>query len=251
MNNNKIFQLVISIGGALVFWFMLMMLAEAFDSGSSMHRFFEMFGGSKNGYIQMLTYAAFIYGLLQLTEKQRIMSKEKEGFKLNLLPEQDQLVLSPEEVANIKLNVLQLEQRGFKFIVADFIKKACTQYRNDQSIGETLQVLEAQINNHKEDAEGQLEIVKYIIQAISSLGFIGTVLGLSASIGLAHLAKTEEGMPTITNNLNIAFDTTLVALLLGLILTFFYHRHLADLDSLYSRTKMYIIDNLVSRIYKG
>ena len=66
---------------------------------------------------------------------------------------------------------------------------------------------------------------------------------------MAHLAQTEEGMPEITRNLNIAFDTTLVALLIGLILNFFYHRYLENIDTFYSRTKSYIIDNLISRIY--
>ena len=46
-------------------------------------------------------------------------------------------------------------------------------------------------------------------------------------------------------------DTTLVALLTGLVLNFFYHRYLENLDTFYSRTKAYIIDNLISRIYKA
>ena len=77
------------------------------------------------------------------------------------------------------------------------------------------------------------------------------MLGLSSSIGMAHLAKTAEGMPEITRNLNLAFDTTLVALLIGLILNFFYHRYLKEMDTFYSRSKAYVIDNLISRIYHG
>ena len=40
-------------------------------------------------------------------------------------------------------------------------------------------------------------------------------------------------------------------LLTGLVLNFFYHRYLENLDTFYSRTKSYIIDNLISRIYKA
>ena len=100
-------------------------------------------------------------------------------------------------------------------------------------------------------SEGKLETVRYLLGAVISLGFIGTLIGLSSSIGMAHLAKTVEGMPEITRNLNVAFDTTLVALLTGLVLNFFYHRYLENLDTFYSRTKAYIIDNLISRIYKA
>ena len=94
-------------------------------------------------------------------------------------------------------------------------------------------------------------MVRYVIQTISALGFIGTVMGLSVAIGLGHLAKTEEGMKSITQNMYMAFDTTLVALLLGLVLTYRYHAYLEKLDVFYSRTKSYIIDNLISRIYLG
>ena len=161
------------------------------------------------------------------------------------------MVISPKEVAQIKLNTINLEKRGFQFLVANFIKKACTQYRNDQSISDTLQVLNAQVANSKEETEGNLELIKYMISAIVSLGFIGTLIGLSSAIGMAHLAETKEGMPQITGQLNMAFDTTLLALLLGLVLNFFYHRYLEDLDTFYSRTRTHIIDNLISRIYQG
>ncbi len=91
----------------------------------------------------------------------------------------------------------------------------------------------------------------YLLQAISSLGFIGTVLGLSVAIGLGDQAKTEQGMGLITQNLNVAFDTTIVALVLGLFLTYRYHSYLEKLDTFFSQTKSYILDNLISRIYKG
>jgi chemotaxis protein MotA len=57
-------------------------------------------------------------------------------------------------------------------------------------------------------------------------------------------------MGEITSSLNLAFDTTLVALVVGLILNFFYHQYLQEVDTFYSRTRGYVIDNLISRIYK-
>jgi len=75
----------------------------------------------------------------------------------------------------VKLAIIDMEKRGFNYKVADFIKKACTQYRNDQSVSETLQVLDVQIENNKEELEGNLSMVRYLIGAIMSLGFIGTL----------------------------------------------------------------------------
>ncbi len=251
MFQSKISQAIFSVGAALALWVVLILLSNFFEGVESLSRVFEAAGGSGKGYIQALMYALFFYSAFELYAKKMAIKAEFEGFDQHILPEKDQLVLSPEEVAKIKLDIIQLEKDGKKFLVTRFVKKACTQYRNDKSIPDTLQVFNAQVDNSKDELEGKLEIVRYLLGAIISLGFIGTLIGLSSSIGMAHLAKTAEGMPEITRNLNVAFDTTLVALVIGLVLNFFYHRYLEYIDTFYSRTKSYIIDNLISRIYVG
>jgi biopolymer transport protein ExbB/TolQ len=247
--SKRLFHLAISTVSAIVIWFLLI-LSASMSSSPEFKRFFEAFGGSFGGYIHAVIYAAFIFGLLEVLDYHRYIKKQNEGFNLNLLPVKDQLILSPEEVAKIKLNIIDLEKHGLNSLLTDFVKRACTQYRNNQSIGETLQVLNAQIDNSKTELEGRLEIARFLISAIASLGFIGTILHLAAAIGLFHLAKTEEGMPLITQSLNVSFDTTFIALFLGLILSYFYHRYLENLDTFYSRMRSYIIDNLISRIYR-
>ena len=250
MFNTKRFQIILSISAALGLWLLLIFMNSMTVEGSGMQRVIELLGGSSKGYIQVLIYAIFFYSLFELLEKRKHLVKQYKAFRYGLLPEQDQLVLTPEEVAQIKLNTINLEKTGEVSMVGDFIKKACTQYRNEQNVGETLQVFNTQVNNSKEEMEGGLEIIRYLLGAIISLGFIGTLLGLSSSIGMAHLAKTAEGMPEITRSLNLAFDTTLVALLAGLVLNFFYHRYLKEMDTFYSRSKSYVINNLISRIYQ-
>ena len=249
MKNKISLQLTLSIALAIGWWLFLLLLGSLAHPGSGFYRVVEVLGGTGNGYIQALIYILFFYSVLQLIERRRFLRGQYQGFQLQLLPTRDQLVLTPDEVNQIKLQTIELEKAGQSLLVADFIKKACTQYRNDQSISETLQVFHAQVDTSKEEMEGQLEMIQYLVGAVVSVGFIGTLIGLSSSIGLAHLAQTTEGMPQITRHLNVAFDTTLVALLVGLVLNFFYHRYLAELDTFYSRSKSYVIDNLISRIY--
>ncbi len=249
MFKSKITQAGVSIMAAVAIWLVLILMHSFFEGIPSVSRVIEAIGGSSKGYIQVMMYALFVYSIFELYAKKLSIKSEFEGFDQSVLPERDQLVLSPEEVAKIKLDIIQMEKEGQQFLVNKFIKKACTQYRNDKSIPDTLQVFNAQVDNSKDELEGKLEIVRYLLGAIVSLGFIGTLIGLSSSIGMAHLAKTAEGMPEITRTLNVAFDTTLVALVIGLVLNFFYHRYLESIDTFYSRTKSYVIDNLISRIY--
>lgn len=251
MFKTKSIQMIFSLLAAALLWLLLILMGNLFTPGSGLHRIIEALGGSYQGYIQAAIYAVFTYSIFELIEQRKFIKAQYQGFHLGLLPVRDQLVLSPEEVAQIKLNTIQMEKNGNRYLVSDFIKKACTQYRNDQSVGETLQVFNAQVDTSKEELEGKLETIRYLLSAVISLGFIGTLIGLSTSIGMAHLARTEEGMPAITSHLNVAFDTTLVALIAGLALNFLYHRYLEEMDTFYSRTKGYIIDNLISRIYKA
>jgi hypothetical protein len=71
--------------------------------------------------------------------------------------------------------------------------------------------------------------VKFLIWSIPTIGFIGTVVGIGAALlatmdvdsmdaGLAAMAKSE-----ISSNIGVAFDTTLVALVLSLLGMFAYH----------------------------
>ena len=250
MFNTKRLQIIFSFISALTVWVLLIFMGKISGEGTGVNRVIELLGGTAQGYIQAMIYAVFFYSIFELIEKRKRLQKEYVAFNYGLLPEQDQLVLNPEEVAQIKLQTIHLEKSGQVSMVGDFIKKACTQYRNEQNVGETLQVFNTQVNNSKEEMEGDMEIIRYLLGAIISLGFIGTLLGLSSSIGMAHLAKTTEGMPIITKSLNLAFDTTLVALMVGLVLNFFYHRYLKEMDTFYSRSKAYVINNLISRIYR-
>lgn len=70
----------------------------------------------------------------------------------------------------------------------------------------------------------------YINYALPVLGFIGTVLGISLSAeGIANIIASPEGLSASNQNLGnaiaplgIAFDTTLIALSLGLMLTLIF-----------------------------
>jgi len=247
--NNKLMSILLSIVLGGLTWLFLIFLNSISDIFPATQRIFVMLGGSWGGYIQFLCYVAFYFAILELNKKNGYIKEQYDGFDFNLLPKEDQLILTPEEVSEIKLNIIDMEKRGFSYLVNDFIKKACTQYRNDQSISETLQILDVQIENSKGEQESSLSMVRYMINAIMSLGFIGTLIGLTTAIGQSYLAKTDEGMPILTGYLNIAFDTTLVALVLGLILNYFYHNYLESMDSFYARSKTFIVDNLISRIY--
>lgn len=250
IGKNNLIRIGVSIGGAILLWVVLIILANLFSRTPSINRVLIILGGNSLGYIQAISYAITIFAMLQLRELNANIKNQFKGFELKLLPEEDQLILTPEEVADIKLSVIEIEKRGIVYLITRFIKNACTQYRNNESIPETIQILDGQINNSKEELDGKLNMVRYLISSVMSVGFIGTIIGLASAIGNAHLAKTDHGLSILTSYLAVAFDTTLVALLLGLLLNYSYQQYLERMDVFFALSKSYIMDNLVSRIYR-
>jgi len=248
--DSKLLNLGISVIVSFFVWLLLIFIHDNLNPTSTSGVIIRMMGGTVGGFIQIMTYVAFVFGFLELREKSKFVSMQYYGINLNLLPKDETTELTLKDIAEIKSSIVNLEDRGINYLVNQYMKKICTQFTNGETISDALQIFEYQINTSKEEFEGQLEIVRYLLQAISSLGFIGTVLGLSVAIGLGNQAKTEQGMKLITSNLNVAFDTTIVALVLGLILTYMYHNYLEKLDMFFSHTKAYMVDNLITRLRK-
>nr|VFK26469.1 MAG: Biopolymer transport protein ExbB/TolQ [Candidatus Kentron sp. MB]VFK30366.1 MAG: Biopolymer transport protein ExbB/TolQ [Candidatus Kentron sp. MB]VFK75188.1 MAG: Biopolymer transport protein ExbB/TolQ [Candidatus Kentron sp. MB] len=71
--------------------------------------------------------------------------------------------------------------------------------------------------------EAENSMIRYLIWAIPSIGFLGTVRGIGQALSLADeaLAGNIAGM---TDSLGVAFNSTLVALLISIVLMFFFHQ---------------------------
>jgi len=74
-----------------------------------------------------------------------------------------------------------------------------------------------------ERLDSELSMVRYIAWAIPAIGFIGTVRGIGDALAEAHKAVTGD-ISGVTEGLGVAFNSTLVALLLSLVLMFLLHQ---------------------------
>ena len=74
-----------------------------------------------------------------------------------------------------------------------------------------------------ERLDSELSMLRYIAWAIPAIGFIGTVRGIGDALAEAHKAVTGD-ISGVTEGLGVAFNSTLVALLLSLVLMFLLHQ---------------------------
>lgn len=246
MKNNRLIRLLISLAVSAALMLLLVMVTPEDDPG----RILVMLGGTMpEGLIQGATYFLFIFGILEVMAVKSRLAFEKDAFSAHLLPEQDNYVLSSDDANQLKLNMQQISHQRNYYLV-DLIKKACTKYRLGKSTSEVLALTDAQIKIYNTEMENEQVYVNYAIWAIPSVGFIGTVIGIAASLGFANQASAPEGIEKVTSMLAVAFDTTLVALVLSVILVYLVHNLRKQQDSLFSEMNTYIIDNLINRFYK-
>ena len=92
--------------------------------------------------------------------------------------------------------------------------------RNVQDVSEAVkEVCETESNR----LDSELSMVRYIIWAIPSIGFIGTVRGIGDALGQAHRA-VEGDIAGVTASLGVAFNSTFIALVISIVIMFLMHQ---------------------------
>lgn len=71
--------------------------------------------------------------------------------------------------------------------------------------------------------DSEQSMIRYITWAIPSIGFIGTVRGIGGALAEAHEAM-KGNIAGVTANLGTAFNSTLIALLISMVVMFIMHQ---------------------------
>ncbi len=240
-------NLSLGAGIALLITGICMMMLGLTDKESSpaLYRVLILLGAevSTGGYIQTLTYWAFFWSFFEVREKLRSIKRERKAFKLGLIPTGEKNVFLPEDLNNLKFKLIEFERKE-KYVLSDLLKKACTKFRTTGSLSELIDIVSIQIEVSQEKAEGEQSVIRYLTWVIPSIGFVGTVLGISQALIIAN----SGDMNRITALLGVAFDTTLVALILSIVIMWFVHELQEETDRFHSDLKEFVIDNLINRI---
>ena len=96
--------------------------------------------------------------------------------------------------------------------------------------------------------EAELSMIRYIIWAIPSIGFIGTVRGIGDALSQADVAL-EGDISGMTASLGVAFNSTFVALLISILLMFLLHQIQQMYDQLILDAQGYCDEYFINKIY--
>lgn len=165
------------------------------------------------------------YSLAILLVKQLKLRNQRKAFDLQILPDDPNFVLSSRTAKEILDRIyLQVDQPRC-YILLNRIDLALGNLKNLGNATAVSECLSTQAANDEDYLGSSYTILKGFIWAIPVLGFIGTVLGLSSAVGNfgkklvsgASMEEITESLTVVTSGLSVAFETTLIALVLALL----------------------------------
>jgi biopolymer transport protein ExbB/TolQ len=221
-------------------------LFNMFD-GFTPDRFLQMLVGPE----QIACYVCFAWAGFILLGRWWEVRRQRRAFDLNLLPTDEGTRILPEDARPLQRKVDQLASRGGPYIVANMIRLALGKYALSRSSPDVTEV----VRSHAEVEQGRLvssmATVHYLAWAIPALGFLGTVRGLAAGLTMSQQVgeDLQPYIENVTRNLNVAFDTTFIALLLSLVLMFFLHSVHREEEQVVIDSQQYCLEHLANRLY--
>lgn len=215
-------------------------------------------GGEKNrSSIPYYTVFLGCWALAILLIKIQKLHVQRKVLELKILPDDPAFVLTCATARNILEKINLLVSNPKDFVLLDRIQRALVNLKNLGNVSAVAECLNTQAQNDDDYLSSSYTILKGFIWAIPVLGFVGTVLGLAEAIG-GFGAVVNKGvndpkelisaLGNVTGGLSTAFETTLIALVMALIIqlmmTWILNREELFLDE----CSDYCHRNLLSRI---
>jgi biopolymer transport protein ExbB/TolQ len=119
-----------------------------------------------------------------------------------------------------------------------------------QLTGNSLEVTETvsgRLDIAAEQQDSELSILRYIAWAIPSIGFIGTVRGIGLALQRADEAL-EGDISGVTAALGLAFNSTLIALMLSIVLMLGIHLIASQQEGLIIRLQTFCRERFIDRL---
>ncbi|ODS25007.1 biopolymer transporter ExbB [Candidatus Endobugula sertula] len=146
------------------------------------------------------------------------------------------------------LNTLESSKYKDNSAIATWIN-CLRRYKNTHNVQHASDAIVASVETLAMQLESGNNMIRYIIWAIPSIGFVGTVRGIGQALAQADeaLAGNITGM---TSSLGVAFNSTFVALLLSLLLMFLLHILQSRQDQMVINTQRGCEKNLLTHLHQ-
>jgi biopolymer transport protein ExbB/TolQ len=218
-------------------------------------RFGDLFGA--RGWVPyVITFLSAWSGVV-LAEKLRRLSRQRDALELELLPPRIGTRITPGNAADFVTHLGGLGSR--RGLLVERIQRALQHFEARRDARELQAQLENQAQSDADAVESSYAMLRVFIWAVPILGFIGTVVGIGAAVGgfsesvggAVDLEVMKESIGSVTSGLSVAFDTTLIALVMSIPIMFASSAVQKLEEGFLSEVEDYCDEHLVRRLDDG
>jgi biopolymer transport protein ExbB/TolQ len=208
------------------------------------------------GWVPPVETLLFWWAVAILVFKYRKLEKQRRGMLFDLLPDEVGREISQANVEKFMEHIWKLPVKPNESFLVTRVLRGLEHFRIRNNNSEVAGVLGSQSDIDGNAVGSSYALLKVFIWAIPILGFIGTVQGLGSAVGgfasgldaAADISVVKGALNKITIGLAVAFDTTLLALIMSLPLMFVMSSWQKAEDDLLNQIDEYCNENLLRRL---
>lgn len=168
--------------------------------------------------IILMFWALAIVGYKALTQR-----RERAALDAGMLRLAEGMRILPEDTREYARQLESLPPQQRDLLVPRALLAALARFGATRNVQDVSTVAHGVCQSEAERLESEMSMLRYIAWAIPAIGFIGTVRGIGDALSQAHKAVSGD-ISGVTDGLGVAFNSTLIALLLSILLMFLLHQ---------------------------
>jgi hypothetical protein len=200
--------------------------------------------------IQNVMHLIFFVGLGEVYVRWRSGTREEKYLHAHYLPEDDHAILEGPELGPIRRQVAGEFDHDSGFLPS-MIDLVILQFQSSNSVEQSAGVLNTHLELMTNRVDLRYGLVRFVAWVVPTLGFIGTVYGLGASLASAGDPGKPLDLNEVARTLGVGFDCTMVALMQSAVLVFLLHLVQEKEETALNNAADYTLRNLINRLYTG
>jgi biopolymer transport protein ExbB/TolQ len=185
-----------------------------------------------------------LWALAIIAHKWWLVRRERTLLERELVPLAEGMKILPEDVREYARHIQALPPAEREGLLPRCLLAALHRFGATRSIADASASAHSVCEGEVDRLDSELSLLRYIAWAIPAIGFIGTVRGIGDALAQAHRAMQGD-LSGVTQGLGTAFNSTLVALLLSLLLMFLLHHVQTDQERLVRDAESYLDERLI------
>ena len=196
-------------------------------------------------YEQEICFILMLWGCFLITNSYREILKTKYLYSVDMIEDKDKDSLDVDSIIE-KLDK-QIPEDCLSSPLVQTLRSSLWRYSATRNVQNLSDAIESNLDALAVRQDSENTMIRYLIWAIPSIGFIGTVRGIGQALSMADQALAGD-ISGMTDSLGVAFNSTLVALLISIFMMFLFHQLQRLQDTQILDTQEYCEKHLLNRI---